>query len=198
MTKSSTPSGPPTGRTHWDGRMRARSDLKKSVWPIRRLFGQTCVHSASEIRCNNNPMTSHTINERGMSRKIDDSPWLDHDQANSLASIRLFCFPYVGGGSWIYRGWSDYAGKEIEIIPLALPGRDKRLWEQPYSSLSPLLGALAEVLPKDNPFGCFAPELVHRKAHAGASLGTCCPMPISGWNSAFWGELRRRCFKIPE
>ncbi|MGA8428650.1 MAG: alpha/beta fold hydrolase [Candidatus Sulfotelmatobacter sp.] len=100
-------------------------------------------------------MPSQTINKRGMSRTIHDSPWLDHDQANSLASIRLFCFPYVGGGSWIYRGWSDYAGKEIEIIPLALPGRDKRLWEQPHSSLSPLIGALAEVLPQDKPFAFF-------------------------------------------
>lgn len=126
-------------------------------------------------------MPSHTISERDMRRKIDDSPWLDRDQANSLAAIRLFCFPYVGGGSWIYRGWSDYAGREIEIVPVALPGRDKRLWEQPYSSLSPLIGALADVLPQDKPFAFFghsmgaliAFELARELYRRGSELPLC-------------------------
>jgi medium-chain acyl-[acyl-carrier-protein] hydrolase len=100
-------------------------------------------------------MLSQIIDGLSIASKIEESPWLDRDQVDSLALSRLFCFPYVGGGSWIYRGWSNYVGKEIEIIPVALPGRDKRLLERPYSGLLPLVGALADVLPQDKPFAFF-------------------------------------------
>lgn len=100
-------------------------------------------------------MPSQTIDERVLAPKLDESAWLDRDQASARSPRRLFCFPYVGGGSWIYRGWSDHAGEELEIIPVALPGRDKRLWEKPYSGLFPLVNVLADVLPRDKPFAFF-------------------------------------------
>ena len=100
-------------------------------------------------------MPSQAIEGQGIEAKIGGSPWIDRDQVKSPAPSRLFCFPYVGGGSWIYRGWSEYASKEIEIIPVELPGRDKRLWDEPYSRLLPLARTLADVLPQEKPFAFF-------------------------------------------
>jgi len=84
--------------------------------------------------------------------EAQQSRWIERARFNPLASARLFCFPYVGGGSSIYRGWADDRQGQLEIVPLELPGRDKRLWEKPYSRLPPLVEALADALPQDKPF----------------------------------------------
>jgi surfactin synthase thioesterase subunit len=100
-------------------------------------------------------MPSRAIEAGGISSQIQQSSWIDGDHGNSMARARFFCFPYVGGGSSIYRGWSGDESKEVEIIPVELPGRDKRMLEEPFSRLLPLVGALAEALPRDKPFAFF-------------------------------------------
>lgn len=45
------------------------------------------------------------------------------------ARIRLYCFPYAGGGTWIFREWSKLMGERIAIYPVKLPGRADRLRE---------------------------------------------------------------------
>jgi medium-chain acyl-[acyl-carrier-protein] hydrolase len=87
--------------------------------------------------------------------ETQQSPWIERAQFNPLAPARLFCFPYVGGGSSIYRDWVDDRDAQLDIVPLELPGRDKRLWEEPYSRLPPLVEALADALPQDKPFAFF-------------------------------------------
>lgn len=67
----------------------------------------------------------------------------------------MFCFPYVGGGAWIFRDWPQRSGKELEIVPIELPARDRRLLEEPYSNVAPLVGDLADVLPLEKPFVFF-------------------------------------------
>ncbi len=56
--------------------------------------------------------------------------------------IRLFCFPYAGSSAQVFRGWQQELPKEIEVNPVHLPGRGKRLSETPFTDLL----ALAEVL----------------------------------------------------
>ncbi|MEJ2755738.1 MAG: KR domain-containing protein, partial [Gammaproteobacteria bacterium] len=56
--------------------------------------------------------------------------WLKHQ--NPDAQIRLFCFPYAGGGSSIYNPWAKQLPASIELIPIHLPGRGAREAE-PYS-----------------------------------------------------------------
>jgi surfactin synthase thioesterase subunit len=124
-------------------------------------------------------MLSPTINERGIRSTLKGSPWLDRDREHSLAPSRMFCLPYVGGGAWIYRGWSDCGGKEVEVIPIALPGRDKRLLEKPYSDLFLLVRALADVLPLDKPFTLF-----------GHSMGALIAFELAT-------ELQRRDSRLP-
>jgi len=124
-------------------------------------------------------MQSQKIDGCAISPGIDQSAWIDRAQVNSPARTRLFCFPYVGGGSWIYRGWSEDGGKEVEIIPVELPGRDRRLWEEPYSDLPPLVGALADMLPQDKPFAFF-----------GHSMGALIAFELTR-------ELQRRGSKLP-
>src|SRR5712691_357769 len=76
---------------------------------------------------------------------------------NPQARLRLFCFPYAGGGSAVFRGWSDYFPKEVEVCPIQLPGRGSRLSEAPFTSMQPLAEALTDVLCSrtDRPFAFF-------------------------------------------
>lgn len=49
-----------------------------------------------------------------------------------MSKIKLFCFPYAGGSSMIYNDWKPYLNSEIELIPVELAGRGKRINEPLY------------------------------------------------------------------
>src|SRR5262249_60295750 len=41
-------------------------------------------------------------------------------------SVRLFCFPYAGGGATVFRKWQDDMPGTIQVCPIQLPGRERR------------------------------------------------------------------------
>ena len=83
--------------------------------------------------------------------------WLAYREPNPRARLRLFCFPYAGGGASVYRGWGAALPGDVEVCPVQLPGRESRLREAPFSHWEPLVAALAEVLPPyfEMPFAFF-------------------------------------------
>lgn len=86
-----------------------------------------------------------------------NNPWLTLPAANRGAEVRLFCFPYAGGGSAIFRTWRDYLPVAIEVCPVNLPGRESRIRERPRTDFDGLVGDIARaVLPHlDKPFALF-------------------------------------------
>lgn len=61
--------------------------------------------------------------------------------------LALFCFPYAGGGTMMYRNWRD-ALPEVAVIAARLPGRESRLGEAPMQSMATLVAALGpEIVP---------------------------------------------------
>lgn len=84
------------------------------------------------------------------------SPWITRPHPNPHALLRLFCFPYAGGGTLSYRSWADLL-PHLEICPILLPGREQRLAEPPFTQLPALIAALHDaMLPYlDKPFACF-------------------------------------------
>lgn len=87
--------------------------------------------------------------------------WLAHRRPNPQAGLRLFCFPYAGGGASIFRSWHEYLPTQIEVCPIQLPGRENRLRERPYKRLTEVIDALADSLPPilDKPFAFFGHSL---------------------------------------
>ena len=75
----------------------------------------------------------------------------------SHARLRLFCFPYAGGGASIYHPWSKRLSGDVEICPLYLPGRENRLREPCFKRLSSLVEELTDALTHfmDVPFAFF-------------------------------------------
>lgn len=74
------------------------------------------------------------------------SPWLVYHKPNPSARLRLFCLPYAGGAAAIFREWSARLPLPVEICPVELPGRGRRIREQPSTHLPSLVGAMSEAL----------------------------------------------------
>lgn len=53
-----------------------------------------------------------------------------------MKKVRMFCFPYAGGSSVIYSKWKKHLDDNIELIPVELAGRGRRMSESFYDSMS--------------------------------------------------------------
>lgn len=75
--------------------------------------------------------------------------------------LRLFCFPYAGGGSSAYFPWVHEIAPEIEVCPVQLPGREERIRETPFSNMAELITAIAQALEPylDQPFAFYGHSL---------------------------------------
>lgn len=49
--------------------------------------------------------------------------------------IKLFCFPYAGGSAMIYHPWKNKLGDGIELRPIELAGRGRRINDASYQDL---------------------------------------------------------------
>ncbi len=85
------------------------------------------------------------------------SAWVRFPKPNPQARLRLFCFPYAGGGAVSFRTWPLGLPDDVEICSVELPGRGTRLSERPFTRLSPLLQTMAPALLSllDKPFAFF-------------------------------------------
>lgn len=88
-------------------------------------------------------------------RSLD--PGIIYPKPNARASVRLFCFPYAGGGVTTYRSWADYLPAHVELGCLQYPGRGSRLSKSPFTRLMPLVDELLPTLLPllDKPFAFF-------------------------------------------
>jgi len=99
-------------------------------------------------------------------RRSARDPWIAFGRPNPEARLRLFCFPYAGGGASIYREWGSDLPRDIEVCPVQLPGRENRIREEPIRRMEPLLDALSSGLDAylDRPFALFGHSM-------GATIG---------------------------
>lgn len=72
--------------------------------------------------------------------------WLVRPRPNPRAALRLVCFPYAGGSATVFRTWPDALPPEVELLAVALPGRDARTREPLVDRLTPLVASLADAI----------------------------------------------------
>lgn len=91
----------------------------------------------------------------GRMRTVD--PWLPFHVPKHRRRVRLFCFHHAGGGASAYRRWANDLPDHVEVWPVQLPGRERRIAEPPFVRMSDLVtsvvGALRPYL--DEPFAFF-------------------------------------------
>jgi surfactin synthase thioesterase subunit len=83
--------------------------------------------------------------------------WVVRYRPNPQARIRLFCFPYAGGGASVFRLWPHFLPPDVELCGIQLPGRESRMGEAAHRRMGPLVAELAgALLPYlDRPFAFF-------------------------------------------
>lgn len=98
------------------------------------------------------------------------------------ASIRLFGFPFGGGGASVFHTWPDAMGGAVEVRALQLPGRETRFREPREKNIATLIRNIASALGEyqEKPFVLF-----------GYSLGSLLAFEVCR-------ELRRQSMRMPE
>ena len=93
--------------------------------------------------------------------KAPANPWIAFRKPRAQARLRLFCFPYAGGGASIFRTWQDGLPAEIEVCPIQPPGRENRLSEERFLRVEPLSVEIAAAIKSltDLPFAFFGHSL---------------------------------------
>lgn len=142
-----------------------------------------------------------------MAAEMSKEPWFSYLKPRPRAQIRLFCLPYAGGGAMIYRGWSEELPAEIEVIPVQLPGRERRMRERAFTQMNPLVVALAEALDPfldPRPFAFFGhsmgASIAYELANRLRSLGR--PLPrqllVSGRSAPQLEGEQRSYYDLPD
>lgn len=72
--------------------------------------------------------------------------WFVRQKRKVLPRLRLFCFPYAGGGASVFRNWAAELGTDIELAALQLPGREGRMGEAARSDMLALSREVAEAM----------------------------------------------------
>ncbi|MDO8539062.1 MAG: thioesterase domain-containing protein [Opitutaceae bacterium] len=74
---------------------------------------------------------------------ITGNKWLSCPQPGIPAPLRLWCFPFAGGGAAAWHPWAPRLSGVAQIVAFRLPGRESRLAEPPIASPVTLIAALA-------------------------------------------------------
>jgi hypothetical protein len=72
--------------------------------------------------------------------------WIARRLNDALIDLRLFCFPYAGGGTITYQQWTGMLPARIEVCAVQLPGRERRHAEPPFRRISQAVDCLSSAL----------------------------------------------------
>jgi medium-chain acyl-[acyl-carrier-protein] hydrolase len=99
--------------------------------------------------------------------RAPSNPWFVTRRKREQPAVRLFCFPYAGGGPQIFSGWADGLPDFVEVVGVRLPGRENRFRERPYRTWEPLTADLVALLQEkaDVPIALFGHSLGGRIAY---------------------------------
>jgi acyl transferase domain-containing protein/surfactin synthase thioesterase subunit len=83
--------------------------------------------------------------------------WLVIVGPRTAPRLRLFCFPFAGGGSAVYRTWAPFIDPTIEVVAIEPPGRLGRIMETPIADMKEFVEQLVPEMEHllDRPFAFF-------------------------------------------
>jgi medium-chain acyl-[acyl-carrier-protein] hydrolase len=79
-----------------------------------------------------------------------------------MNKILLFCIPYAGGSAVIFNKWKQYLDPNIELIPVELAGRGRRIHEGLYKDVSEVTEDVFKLIKEkivESPYALFGHSL---------------------------------------
>ncbi|NLU65616.1 thioesterase [Rhodococcus sp. HNM0563] len=64
-------------------------------------------------------------------------------------STTLVCIPFAGGGASFFAPWKRNAREDISLVPMQLPGRERRFAEPPVTCVADAVADLLDQLPSE-------------------------------------------------
>jgi medium-chain acyl-[acyl-carrier-protein] hydrolase len=89
-------------------------------------------------------VASNVISSRG-----SNSIWFENLSRGHAGALNLVCFPYAGASAQIFHHWPAHFSPELGIYLVHLPGRGKRLHENPFTRLAILVDAIMQNMPDE-------------------------------------------------
>ena len=80
-----------------------------------------------------------------------------------MSNITLFCFPFAGGSSYSYQGFAPHKPDFVDLVPLELPGRGRRIRENLLRNIDAMV---------DDLYNQVVGKIKGRYAFYGHSMGT--------------------------
>ncbi len=89
--------------------------------------------------------------------KASAGRWLIVVGPRAAPRLRLFCFPFAGGGSAVYRNWAQFIDPTIEVVAIEPPGRLGRITETPIADMNEFVDQVVSEMGNllDRPFAFF-------------------------------------------
>lgn len=73
---------------------------------------------------------------------MTSSPWFHPRPVPPTTRLKLLCIPFAGGGAGIYNSWLGAMPPSVHVLPVQLPGRERRLREPAIPSMKALVDVL--------------------------------------------------------
>ena len=133
-------------RRHWEeiaAQSRATAShyvANLSVEPFERLLLETLRRPK---KISSKPASESRIRLAGLILK--HRRWFPALAPLEPGKLRIFCFPYAGGGTLTYRAWSGLI-PGVDVCPVQLAGRENRISESPIDDMRELVRALAAAI----------------------------------------------------
>ncbi len=146
-----------TDRAHWEeisamGRARALDyESRLNTGPLEAIFERALSEpprrgTAAGAPLNEDKRKLLALKLKSRQKAAGPGEWFAATGARTPGKLRLFCFPFAGGGSSFFRGWGAALGNEVEVVPALLPGREARLKQAPVDSFEELMERLYAAL----------------------------------------------------
>lgn len=130
------------------------------------------------------PADGHTGTTTRRPHDTDSARWLPATPRDDSA-VRVFCLPYGGRGTSLYRDWVAAADPAIDVCPVQLPGREERRDEAPLDTVEDAVEAVAQAIEPylDRPFALY-----------GHSMGALIAFRLAHRLAPKYGESLRHLF----
>lgn len=83
--------------------------------------------------------------ERRINEMKQTEKWFPFGIKNDKRIV-LFCFAHAGGSATSFRSWDKFAGSDVQVVPVELPGHAMRFWEKPADEIQELVKEIAQAI----------------------------------------------------